>query len=163
MNRLYKPESHEEFDIFAELLTEYIKELHQLESNVELRDKEQLIEEYFYMPDTDLYLLLSSDNSVVGFAIIGHGINCHPDVDIYIEEFYIKPEYRRQGYASSFAEEIVGHVDSVCFFELKTNTSAKALWNKVFDDWIDLSKSIKDTSNAPEWLDWYVFKRKDNK
>ena len=32
-----------------------------------------------------------------------------------------------------------------------------------FDDWIDLSKSIKDTSNVPEQLDWYVFIRKDVK
>ena len=45
------------------MLYDYISELHEIDENVKLRTRSELIQEYFYSADTDYYLF-SADNNI---------------------------------------------------------------------------------------------------
>lgn len=156
--KLNNPEKMSDFNELGDMLYEYISELHSIDENVELRNKQQLMREYLYSDAaTELYLF-KKDNETIGFGFIGFSDNCHPEADIYIEEFYIKPQYRNNGYGLRFAHMILNDVDSVCFYILTLNEPAKNFWRTVFNEW-ELDLSVPDINEKYNWLDWYFYKR----
>lgn len=75
----------------------------------------------------------SSDDTPIGFLIMGYAPNCHPDADIYIQEAYISPESRRNGYMSRVIAEVLGKDTSkVCLYILHKNHAAHKFWHELF-------------------------------
>ena len=151
-------ENNAKFKELSYMLWQYILELNKIEPNVTERSQEALEEEYFFCPGTE-YILLMCGNDCAGFAIIGRGVNCHPDADMYIEEFYIRPEYRNKGCGHTFAKMLLDGVQAVCFIVLKKTAKAEKMWKEVFSDWKDVSIQIPDVIPTEEWCNWYVYRR----
>lgn len=129
-------ESRRDYDNLLGMLCDYIAELHSVDECVKPRGQNELAAEYFYTEDTIFYVLYS-DSKPAGFAIIGEKSNCHPLADIYIEEFYIKPDFRK----TSCGRQLIGYVLNdmkpryVCFYILDKNRPAHEFWDKIFGDW----------------------------
>lgn len=151
---LLKDKSDMYFDKFKDMIFAYIHELHLIDpEHVRPRTSDELIGEYFGVEDTFCCALV--DNNVcVGFVILGGGKNCHPDADLYIEEFYIAESYRRKGKGQAFVAMLLEGVPSVCFFILKNNEEAKKFWQKIFGTWKDCSKEARKTIGMMEDSDW---------
>lgn len=169
------------FNSFSLMLWQYIQELHTMDQvHVTLRTQSQLVQEYFHgISYSNCYILLDND-TCIGFVILGTKPNCHPDADIYIEEFYIDNMYRKKGYGITFAHMLLnGKYDAiynknkylentknetltvpskVCFYELPANTGALAFWKKVFHKWKDCSNDIRDIYPL-DWLCWNFYER----
>lgn len=139
---------------FLLMLWDYIKELNDINSKVGLRSPEKLKEEYCYTGYTKYYLLYEGKYAV-GFAIIGYGKNCHISANLYIEEFYIRPKFRRQGYGLFLADQVLFGADAVCFYTLEKNRTAEWFWKKYFSGWRDLSRVIEDYTKAPDFTTWH--------
>ena len=45
---------------------------------------------------------IKAKGKTVGFVIMGWGDNCHPDADFYVQDVYIRPEFRHQGHIRKF-------------------------------------------------------------
>lgn len=149
------------FATFSDMLYAYIKELHDIDpKHVTIRTQGLLEKEYFHaVSSTNCYVLLDND-TCVGFAILGTKPNCHPYADIYIEEFYITPEYRHKKYGHAFAKMLINEsISRVCFYILPDNKPALSFWHDIFKDWNDLSNTINDV-HPPHWLCWNFYERK---
>lgn len=157
---------NDHFNAFSNMLYDYICELHEFDyENIPLKTQTQLEKEYFNEKDTT-YKLLIDHNIYIGFAIIGYKTNCHKAVDIYIEEFYIKPQYRKQGYGKILINDILfntsQNINTVCLYILPKNKNAISFWKKVFSKWENITNTIRDT-NALTYVDWYVYSRNKQK
>ena len=84
----------------------------------------------------DNWIKVEEKNKTIGFAILGTGLpNSFCGHDVFIEEFYVKREYRRKGYGTEMVRLIVDSYPSMDFsaFILEYNTIAIEFWGKVFD------------------------------
>lgn len=98
--------------------------------------------------------------TVVGFLIIGHSPNCHPDADFYIEEAYIKPEYRRQGYMSAAVSRFISeHQGTYCLFILNNNTAAQHFWPKLFAELGYLPCDLADVGAGDQYCTQYGYRK----
>ena len=69
----------------------------------------------------------------VGFLLIDHGYNCHPDADYFIQETYVKPEYRNQGLMTTAVSKFIQeHGGTYCLFILNNNKNAYQFWHNLF-------------------------------
>ena len=129
-------QNHVEYEDLADMLHEYILELNQIDKGVKVRDIISLKNEYFYNEDTYFYIIYKN-NVPVGFTIIGDNTNCHEDADIYIEEFYIRPLFRREHYGRSLILHVLftHKPDTLCFRILKKNKQAHKFWSIIFSEW----------------------------
>lgn len=76
---------------------------------------------------------IKAHGKTVGFVIIGWGDNCHPDADFYIQDVYIRPPFRHQGYIRKFMEKYFAkHKGVYCLLILNENRPAKLFWTKLF-------------------------------
>ncbi len=139
---------------FVLMLWDYVKELNSFNDKVQIRTAEELKREYCYTPYTRFYLLYEGKQTI-GFAIIGYGKNCHPSADLYIEEFYIRPKFRRQGYGLFLADRVLAGANMVCFFTLEKNWPAVWFWKKYFGSWRDVSGIVADTSEPCDFTKYH--------
>lgn len=139
---------------FLLMLWDYIRELHEINEKVQLRSPGELKKEYCYTRYTKYYLLYEGKHAV-GFAIVGYGKNCHPSADLYIEEFYIRPKFRRQGYGLYFADQVLSGANAICFFTLEKNWPAVWFWKKYFGSWRDVSDSIPDVAEPCDFTKYH--------
>ena len=147
-----------EYEIILNMLYEYIIELSNMYSRVFVRKPNELAEEYFQVPDTKIFICYN-DIIPIGFCVVGYNDNCHELVDIYINEFYIKPLYRKQGFGRLFINDIINtmQANSICMFTLKENINAERFWKSFFYNWLDASKTYHYSSVVPEQLNWHVY------
>lgn len=153
----------EDIEEYIDMVKEYSTELHSINSKYRIINRAEAME-WLLTPFTNYWFCIA-DGNIAGFSIIGYFQNCHYEADLYIEEFYIKPEYRRKGIGKKFAHSIIesnkNHIekaDNVCFFTMKGNDRAITFWKNVFSAW-DLLP-VPDTSNAPEHLVFNFYKRR---
>ena len=160
----------EQYDALADMLYAYVLELHTLDEDlVKIRDKEALKNEYFWSEDTNFYLIYT-DDTPIGFAVIGINGCCHPLADIYINEFYIKPEYRNQGFGEDLFDGVIQleHPSSVsdipfriCLYIIKNNKTAIRFWNNLLSsEWINVTNQYSNENPNPEYLFWYMYEEK---
>lgn len=122
-------------DTFISMLKDYIKELYEFDKGIPLdRDDYTLKQEFLFTPSTYHYFA-RLNGKVIGFAILGRADNCHPAADVYIEEFYILPEYRKQGIGYKVINHLLSDDNTACYYCLRKNKVARKLWNKVFNHW----------------------------
>lgn len=162
MTTIRQCKSRQDYDYVLDMLYDYIIELNSFNKCVKLRNKKTLAGEYFYAADT-LFYILYIDELPAGFAIIGEKSNCHPLADIYIEEFFIKPDYRK----TSCGRQLIGHVlndkqpQCVCFYILDKNRPAHEFWDKIFANWQYVK--VTDSLIADMNTDFYFYEKKKEK
>lgn len=70
----------------------------------------------------------------IGFLTVYTHPNCHPDADWYIEDSYIMPEYRNQGFMQKAVQKWVKeHPGKYCLFIVDNNEPARHMWPAVFE------------------------------
>lgn len=81
-----------------------------------------------------VHLIELDNGEIIGFTIIGNSSvegYVPPDTDWFIHEFYIKPEYRRNGYGIEAVKTFQKtHTGKVGYFILRKNTPALSFWEK---------------------------------
>ena len=119
---------------YVEMYIKYTEELKAYDSTIE-----SATEEIALSRDKNInseVVLFEEENNIIGFAILGTGLpNSFCGHDVFIEEFYVKKEYRRKGYGTEMVRLIVDSYPSMDFsaFILEYNTIAIEFWEKVFD------------------------------
>ena len=148
-----------------QMLCDYLDELQRIKGLEALSEgrKRKLYGDYQTDKNTqwvDIFLPESKEIPV-GFLILGYPPNCHPDADFYIEEAYIKPEYRRKGLMSGVVfNYIKTNPGTYCLFILNRNTVAYSFWFSVFAKLGYLPCPLKDVGAGDEYCKQFGFKKK---
>lgn len=122
-----------EQELFLQRYIEYLKVLNSFDNSIPILDKNTILR---YCADPDIYeYLIYKDKNPIGIVIIGHGLNnTFSKQDLYIQDFYIFPEFQRQHYGykavKALTEKYFGYDFSLMI--LKKNTNAVKFWDKVF-------------------------------
>lgn len=127
---LKKIEKAEEYVILRELWREYVtalSEYKEFEETAENIAKEE-VRPQTYRDDYMIFL----KNTPVGFLITGTYPNAFSKGDIYIQEIFIKKEYRRKGIGKKVIEKRLKRTKKdISLYVLKNNEPAKAFWINV--------------------------------
>lgn len=123
-----------------QMFSAYIHELNKISGDVPAC-KHQIASEYIRIKEgmTEEWIDIHADSMdpnspIVGFLIVGINGNCHPEADVFIEEAYIRPEYRHLGHMrKAIARLIKERPGKYCFFVLHQNALAKKVWPSIFD------------------------------
>ena len=103
---------------------------------------------YFTDPKRKAFFLYE-EKTLVGFAMIHPYSNMGEDPDHVLAEFTIFPTYRRRHYATAAASRIFDRFKGR--WEIKyneKNTAAKALWNKVTEQYHPRATHLNDTETV---------------
>lgn len=96
--------------------------------------KFQWCQDYLDQPYYE-WIDIVSDDTVVGFLIIGKAPDCHPDCDYFICQSYVSKEYRHHFLMTNTVTNFVNsHTGKYCLMILKTNDYAKQFWFNLFND-----------------------------
>lgn len=126
---------------------EYKEELGAFTKAVEGITKEDAHNDVFYATHADdaEWIAVKDGDQEIGFIILGIGRNLmrrakEPMVDYFIQDAYIKPEYRRKGIMSKEVEKMLdGYKGIMGLYILKTNKPALAFWHKIVGDkWMEV-------------------------
>ncbi len=122
-------------EVRYDMFTSYLDELQTISENPIISDEKKQylydnITNYEFSWRVDVY----DGDVVIGFFIIGTGENCHAAADYYIQESYIKPEYRRKGHMTRAISDFINrHVGVYCLFILNNNQIGRVFWHVLFD------------------------------
>lgn len=97
--------------------------------------KVELFQNYYASADSRWIDIYSDQpkKDPVGFLVVGFPPNCHPNANFYIEEAYIRPEYRRRGFMSAAVSDFVqGNPGVYCLFVVRGNEGAYGFWKGIF-------------------------------
>ena len=137
------------------ILLEYLTELSAFDPDIKFDEKGVPIYKWFdcYWIDKDrfpFYFLI--DGQIAGIALIREMGNMEYD----FAEFYVRPEFRKDGNSLWFAQEIVSIFDGEFVFATRhTNPRAIKFWGK-FANLYENSSYVDD----PVWRNWTI--RKNN-
>ena len=84
--------------------------------------------------DYEWHDIYAGGHSIVGFAIIGKGQNCHPRTDRFILQAYVLPQYRDLVCVSQFFHEYIAQNRRCSFSMLVRNGDSKmrTFWEQLF-------------------------------
>lgn len=120
---------------FIPMWTEYTKELHTFSDFVHEDDIKEAYELYCKFeknPDVEMYSA-NADGVICGFLILGRRSNTHPGTDVFIQELYIKQDYRGKGIGKTVIFDLLKNKPAkYCLYILKENTPAKSFWKSIF-------------------------------
>lgn len=117
------------------LYCDYIKELNSFEESVVLINNQKAFECLQNISSRNNWHLhpIVSNKEVIGFVIITEGEDLQLPVDYCIEEFYVIPEYRRQGIGRIVFDEILDkYGQKGSLYILDKNIPAQKFWDKMF-------------------------------
>lgn len=139
------------------ILFEYLTELSEFDPDIKFDDNGTPIYKWFdcYWVDKDRFpLYLICDDKIAGIAMIRE----IGDKVYDFAEFYVKPEFRGNGNAMWFANEVTRLFDGVFLFATRfTNPRAIKFWGK-FADTFDSNFYIDDEI----WRNWTIRKEQKN-
>lgn len=76
--------------------------------------------------------ILDKDKSEIGFFIVGKNVRPKGKFDYYIAETYVRPKYRRYGYAKkTVCDFIRSHPGKYTLHIINNNMKAKRFWHSV--------------------------------
>jgi len=134
-------------------LNEYLTELSEFDPEIKFDDNRQPIYKWFdcYWVDKDRYpIYFIVDNCIAGIAMIRELDNMVYD----FAEFYVCPEYRKDGNAIWFATEVANLFDGEFVFSTRfTNPRAIKFWGK-FAELFDKNEYYDDEI----WRNWTIRK-----
>jgi len=137
------------------LFVEYCKYMRQFDENFTKSDADSVsyFREQICNPFIE-WIDITCENKIVGFMIIGHGIECHRNADYFIMNVYVKPEYQSRGLMTQKLKEYFReHSGVYCLDVLKNNFKALAFWNNLFKGY----KQIKLKDYRKMTSDIYLF------
>ena len=137
----------------VEMYLEYKRELCALiggESTITEQDAENDV--YYATHSEDAkWIAVEDNNEEIGFIILGFGRNLmrgagEPTVDYFIQETYIRPEYRRKGIMTKEVEKLLDqHKGIYGLYILSKNKPALAFWHTIIKDrWINVDNLGSD-------------------
>lgn len=137
------------------LLNEYLLELSEFDPDIKFDENNTPIYKWFecYFTDKDRYpIYLIVDDNIAGFALIREIKNMQYD----FAEFYVIPNYRKDGNALWFANEITNIFDGEFTFSTRhSNPRGISFWSKFANQFNDSEFTDDDI-----WRNWVV--RKNN-
>ncbi len=175
MNKYKKMHNFEDKKVRAQYLTAataYIQEL-SLKNialrNVPAKNIHAQFNGFIDNPFTEV-LLIHKGKDLAGFVVIGTDLNCHPNADYYIMEYYIVPKYRkskkdgRNGYlfASFIKDHIKTHPGKYCMYLYEGDDKLRDYWMKIFEE-SGYSMRKENDEYAMPMLDQYFAENKDGK
>lgn len=104
--------------------------------------------------------LVMLDNKPIGLVILGSWPNAFSRHDTYIQEFFILPEYQRNGYGTQVVEWIVnsGPVDDdISLYILPKNEPAKTFWTTALGG-LDYRDRFEDASIDAKTKEGLIFR-----
>lgn len=124
-------------DLRFAMFSSYLNELQDIKGLTHLTQEElTIVYQSFISDDNTRWIDVFADDTnetLIGFLLVGYPPNCHPNADYYISESYIIPMYRGHGYMSAAVSNFVNlHPGVYCLFVLKNNISAYLFWHKIF-------------------------------
>ena len=118
---------------FVKMYPQYVQILQNYDSTISL-PSEKNTRSRMNRSNSNVYLL-QHEERYVGFIILGFGItNSFSGHDMFIEEFYIKPEYQRKRLGSLAIIELIKTYPDCDFsaFIIENNQAARAFWENTF-------------------------------
>ena len=116
-----------------------------------LKEKWQEAMDYIHDKDFDWVDIYDNSEEPIGFIIVGHAEQCHPDADIYLADFFIDYRHRNKGIMTKEIKKILKGVKTCCYFVQKNNNYAQRWLNRIFLDdnfvSVKLNKSCIDFSD----------------
>ncbi|MCR5669887.1 MAG: GNAT family N-acetyltransferase [Butyrivibrio sp.] len=130
IKRSRSDEENKEFNLISSAYLEYVKELSAMQSGVS--------QEPLLCPEDNKdvnYVAIYQGEDFAGFFFYGVYPNAVTRHDIYLGEFYIKPEYRGQGIATKVFEMVIDSSKKQCmdisYFTMVNNVKAERLWTNL--------------------------------
>ena len=119
------------YEIRDKLYREYLTELSQYDPSI-MKDKDnwgEWIRDYFFS-SCDWRDVYSKDGQIIGFYIMGKPyVDCPINVGHFIEQVYIKKEYRNQGIMTELLEKYIkSHKGVYALLIINGNETAKSFW-----------------------------------
>ena len=117
---------------------------------------------------SDMYLLssdgISSYEDIIGFAIIGKYPNSYDENSLYIQEFFIRKEYRKKGYGRQFATELLKNTNKNVFYEtLNENIIGSLFWKNVLSKMgyqqLRMMNKPHNMGELDEYLTWFYWNK----
>lgn len=107
----------------------------------------------------DIYPTENEPQVPIGFLVIGFPPNCHPNANYYIQEAYIRPEYRQRGYMrATVTSFLVSHPGTYCLFVIRGNEKAYLFWKHIFQENQYITCYLPDVGAADECCTQYGFR-----
>ncbi len=120
-----------EKEVFREMFDKYLLELYNYDKHINFDENGKPIYKYFnlYWEEKDRYPIgLYINNQLAGFMLLRE----KSQNLLEIAEFYIAPQFRKNGNGKSFFNEILATTSKkLYFFTKKTNIIAKKFWDCV--------------------------------
>jgi len=127
---------------FVELYVEFFRELRS-KQGCSFHVEEYVQDARRYFQRGDIILLALENDKAVGFIRLSSREEC-----FWIEEIYVKPEFRRRGIARALVkraeEEVSKHDDSLYLFVLPQEKDVIMFWKKLGYDMINTIELVKD-------------------
>lgn len=118
---------------FFKMYPEYVNILREYDAEISATTMSEM-KTRLRLPNSKVYLLQYHDDTV-GFIILGTGFeNSFSGHDIFIEEFFIKPEYQRKGFGRLAIIALIKAYPKADFsaFIIQNNEPAQAFWEETF-------------------------------
>ena len=157
-NLNYKDEK--EMLSFLSMYKSYFNELQIYQELPELKKED--IDGMLSNVELDIYII-SENNINIGFILLGFGENKHILSDWYLAEFYIRPDYRRNGFGTKALMDLTKkEPGKYCLYIIKTNLPAKRFWDHAFREagYCDNTSDF-DQSIAPDGLEFRFYSPKE--
>ena len=166
INRKYKEETL--MNIRRALLKDYLNELQTTYDIPPLSEvmendayHEYMLQQKDNMEWIDIYA--NDGNKPIGFVMIASEPCYHPDVDYYIAEAYISPEFRRQGLMTTTVSEFINAHDGIySLFVIKDNLKANSFWTRLFVNHGYGPYTLTDVGIKADYCDELAFKKEEN-
>lgn len=141
-------------DSRAKLYFDYKKELNDIigaDSGRATKDGCENDVKYAHKAFDVKWIAIKDGKEEIGFIILAFGRNLErgvnePNVDYFIQDTYIRPEYRRKGIMSKEVNKLLDEYKGIYgLYILYENKPAQAFWHKIIGDrWVDVENLGSD-------------------
>lgn len=150
----------DKYELRGKMAYAYWEELGQYDKTI-LRDRShwhEWVNEYLFT-GYEWLDIFSDDGQIVGFLILGkRGRDVPEGADYFIEQAYIRKEYRRKGLMTKALERYVrqGHYGKYALWVLEGNVIAQLFWQSVFEytlngEWLIIPMPEYKPPTAYQW------------
>lgn len=120
-----------DFGLFKACYINYMNELALIMQEPISVDPDDYIDWLVHFEEANIYMLYK-DSVQCGFLITGFGTNCCDGCDLFIMEFYIVPEFRKQGLGTAAMKNFISeHPGRYCLKVHKNNEIAQSFWSNL--------------------------------
>ena len=133
----------EHYNAFANLYSAYIDELSAFSQRISKEEVSVSEIDFMWEAGNMEILLITVDEEIVGFVVLGIHDNKHEASDYFVGEFYIAKSKQGQGIGGATVKQLLNcRKGKYCMFILKKNERAICFWRTAFahEGYRDVSK-----------------------